>query len=159
MPENRPYVRSPLLGATVVLVVGLGGCTDGGDAGSPGATATATATATVTSTVTETVTAVPEPALTDAPLLLESRDEEPPHLRLEVFRDGCGVIRTEADPGVTYQNLQWTVTDGDGFDVLGRNAEGETHMRYFQGGAYSVVLESFWDGAYRPVSNEVQISC
>src|SRR6478736_342586 len=104
MPENRPYVRSPLLGATVVLVVGLGGCTDGGDAGSAGATATATAT------VTETVTAVPEPALTDAPLLLESRDEEPPHLRLEVFRDGCGVIRTEADPGVTYQNLQWTVT-------------------------------------------------
>ena len=137
--------------ALVVLAVGLTGCTASGDA------ETAPSPEVVTVTVTETVT--PSPELPDVPSTVSSLDAEPPHLALEVFEDGCGVIRSEADPGVTYQNLQWTVIDGDGFDVLGRNAEGETHMRYFQGGTYSVVLESFWDGAYRPVSNEVRISC
>jgi hypothetical protein len=128
----------------------------GGDA----ATATEQPVATATVTVTETVTATPDPAPADLSNTFGSLDEEPPpRLRLEVFRDGCGVIRTEADAGVSYQNLQWSVVDRDGFDVLERNAEGETHMRYFSGGTFTVVLESFWDGAYRPVSNEVQISC
>jgi hypothetical protein len=43
--------------------------------------------------------------------------------------------------------------------VLGRNAEGETRYRYFQSGDYTVVLQAWLDGAYRPVSNEVDIHC
>ena len=39
--------------------------------------------------------------------------------------------------------LTWVVKDQDGFQVLGRNAEGEDRYRYFQGGTYTVVLEAF----------------
>ncbi len=49
--------------------------------------------------------------------------------------------------------------DQDGFQVLGRNAEGETRYRYFAGGTYDVVLEAFVDGKYSPVSNEVTVQC
>jgi hypothetical protein len=75
---------------------------------------------------------------------------------MTVHDDGCGVIRTTRpeDP----RNLTWVVNDQDGFQVLGRNAEGEDRYRYFQGGTYTVVLEAYGAG-YEEVSNTVTISC
>jgi len=82
-----------------------------------------------------------------------------PRLTLEVFGDGCGLIRSEPKPGVSYENLAWSIRDRDGFQVLQRNALGETHYRYFVGGTYTAVLEA-WDGEkYAAVSNEVTIRC
>lgn len=77
---------------------------------------------------------------------------------LTVFSDGCGVIRSDF-PGDEPPGLQWSVTDSDGFQVLGRNASGETHYRYFKTGNYTVVLEAYGVGKYVPVSNKVTISC
>lgn len=134
-----------LLAAALVVA----GCSDDVGALAPAPTAT----------VTETVTATPD----SSGLLLEEPDFEPgtprPLLELTVFRDGCGVIRSEAPPGVDYRNLAWTFADADGFQVLQRNALGETRYRYFQGGTYTVTLEAFVDGAYRAVSNEVTVHC
>ena len=76
---------------------------------------------------------------------------------LTVHSDGCGVIRTEFEE--TPHNLTWSVKDPDGFQVLGRNAEGETRYRYFEGGTYTVVLEAWNGDFYAPVSNEVIITC
>ena len=86
-------------------------------------------------------------------------DESVPveHATLTVHSDGCGVIRTEFEE--TPLNLTWSVKDPDGFQVLGRNAEGETRYRYFQGGTYTVVLEAWNGDFYAPVSNEVTITC
>src|SRR3954466_7096379 len=81
-----------------------------------------------------------------------------PHARLRVFADGCGVIRSSF-PDEDPQSLQWSVVDSAGFEVLGRNALGETHYRYFGGGTFTVVLKA-WDGTkYAPVSNSVTIHC
>ncbi len=74
---------------------------------------------------------------------------------LEVHSDGCGVFRS----GEIGDDLTWVVTDADGFQVLGRNAAGETQYRYFQPGAYTVVLEAWGGGYYVAVSNEVTITC
>jgi hypothetical protein len=80
-----------------------------------------------------------------------------PSATLTVFEDGCGVIRSEVPAEV--QNLTWSVRDLDGFQVLGRNAEGELRYRYFRSGTYTVTLEA-WDGrGYAPMSNTVTISC
>lgn len=76
-----------------------------------------------------------------------------------VHTDGCGVIRTEGPGGEDLPSLTWSVTDADGFQVLERNALGETHYRYFVGGTYEVVLEAWGDGSYVPVSNTVTITC
>ncbi len=141
----------------------LSGCDGSLVTVTPTPTATATATVTVTATVTETA----EPDLWDridpGDLNLDpsatARPPKPPKLKLRVYRDGCGVIRSEAADDVDYQNLTWSVRDQGGFQVLGRNAEGETRYRYFVGGTYTVVLEAFVDGAYRPVSNQVSITC
>lgn len=121
-------------------------------------------------TVTETVTVPAKPTAEDlAELaglddLIEQLDPlptptPPPKLELSVYSDGCGVIRSEARPGTSYNNLTWSVRDAGGFQVLGRNAEGETRYRYFQGGAYTVVLVAFVNGGHRPVSNKVTIHC
>ena len=69
------------------------------------------------------------------------------------------MIRSEPAAGEVLDNLTWSVMDRGGFQVLGRNAEGETRYRYFASGDYTVVLQAWWDGAYRPVSNEVTIRC
>jgi len=76
---------------------------------------------------------------------------------LTVYSDGCGVIRTEfaRDP----QNLSWSVKDAGGFQVLQRNAEGETRYRYFRSGHYTVTLTGFDGQKYAPASNTVSISC
>jgi hypothetical protein len=145
--------------ATMTAV--LAGCS--GDAGAradaPVPVPTVTVTATVTAT--EIVTAEPDPVV-DA-VLPTDRDDPTrnavPQLRLEVFSDGCGVIRSEAPAGASFENLTWTFLDQDGFQVLGRNAEGETRYRYFQGGTYTVVLEAWGGSSYVPVSNEVTVHC
>jgi hypothetical protein len=147
----------------------LAGCSEDTTASSPPVPA-ATVTATATATATVTVTASPDRR--DLAELLELLDEvpdsapvsptaeaPPPRLTLQVYRDGCGVIRSRGAAGTTYQNLTWSVRDEGGFQVLGRNAEAETRYRYFQTGTYSVVLQAFVDGAYRPVSNTVTIRC
>lgn len=159
-----------MLAATALLV---SGCAAGDD--QPAAPAVAAPVATVTATVTQTVTASPAPPTVSELAGLGGLDDlidqldassgaaptgsRPPRLTLRVFSDGCGVIRSRPAPGTTYDNLTWTFLDQDGFQVLGRNAEGETRYRYFQGGTYTVVLEAFVDGAYRPVSNKVTVTC
>lgn len=80
-----------------------------------------------------------------------------PDMELTVASDGCGVIRTELDDEP--HGLQWVVRDRDGFQVLARNALGETRYRYFQPGTYTVELKA-WDGEkYAPISNTVTIDC
>ncbi len=74
---------------------------------------------------------------------------------IEVHTDGCGVFRT----GQIGDDLTWVVTDEDGFQVLGRNAAGETQYRYFRAGTYTVYLETWGGDYYVPVSNEVTINC
>ena len=76
---------------------------------------------------------------------------------LTVFEDGCGVIRSEVVGEA--RNLTWSVRDTDGFEVLARNAAGELQYRYFRPGTYTVVLTSFHDGEYQPISNTVTIQC
>ncbi len=78
-----------------------------------------------------------------------------PTYTLEVHDDGCGVIRS----GEIGDDLTWVVKDQDGFQVLGRNAAGETQYRYFQPGTYTVVLEAWGGDFYVEVSNEVTITC
>lgn len=80
-----------------------------------------------------------------------------PTATLTVFSDGCGVIRSELP--VMPLNLTWSIADVDGFEVLGRNAEGETRYRYFRSGTYTVVLKAFDGRTYVPVSNTVTIHC
>ena len=81
-----------------------------------------------------------------------------PTASLQVASDGCGVIRSQFSAGPPH-GLQWTVTDAEGFEVLGRNALGETHYRYFQPGRYTAVLKAWGGESYVPVSNAVSISC
>lgn len=156
-------MKLALLAAPVSLLL-LSGC-DGSMV-----TVTPAPSATVTVTVTATVTETAAPDLWDridpgdlnvdpSATPKTSKPSKPPKLNLRVYRDGCGVIRSEAADDVDYQNLTWSVMDRGGFQVLGRNAEGETRYRYFVGGTYTVVLEAFVDGAYRAVSNQVTISC
>ena len=87
-----------------------------------------------------------------------SKSREMPRATLRVADDGCGVIRTDfgGDPP---DGLQWAVTDEEGFQVLGRNALGETRFRYYQAGDYRVVLEAFDGEKYVTVSNRVEIQC
>jgi len=82
-------------------------------------------------------------------------EDELPRFTLEVHSDGCGVFRS----GEIGDDLTWVVMDKDGFQVLGRNAAGETQYRYFLPGTYTVVLETWGGGHYVAVSNEVTISC
>ncbi len=81
-----------------------------------------------------------------------------PRARLRVYSDGCGVIRSEF-PGGPPDGLTWTVLDAGGFQVLGRNAEGETRYRYYRPGTYTVVLKAWGGSSYVPVSNTVTIRC
>jgi serine/threonine-protein kinase len=81
-----------------------------------------------------------------------------PEATLEVAGDGCGVIRSEF-PGSEPDGLQWSVTDGEGFEVLARNALGETQYRYFRPGSYEIVLQA-WNGQqYADLSNPVSVTC
>lgn len=82
-----------------------------------------------------------------------------PQLTLDVHSDGCGVVRSEAPPGVHHQALTWVFRDQGGFQVLGRAAESETHYRYFESGRYDVVLEAHDGASYQKVSNEVTVDC
>ena len=74
---------------------------------------------------------------------------------LEVHSDGCGVFRS----GDVGDDLTWVVKDLDGFQVLGRNAAGETQYRYYRSGTYTVALEAWGGSYYVAVSTEVTINC
>lgn len=121
-----------------------------------GAAPAAAPPATVTATVTETVVASPDGAgLAPVP---SASAAPPPMIDLTVHTDGCGLIREDIDESL-YHNLTWQISDADGFQVLGRNALGETRYRYFQGGTYTAVLTA-WDGEkYASVSDEVSLTC
>lgn len=136
--------------------VGLAGLLLTGCSGEPSAAPAPTVTVTATQTVTETATPSQSPVEAGPGSTTDPARE----LVLTVHTDGCGVIRPETGPG-EYHNLTWSVRDADGFQVLGRNAQGETRYRYYRGGTYTVVLEAWGDatGAYVPVSNEVTIRC
>ena len=98
------------------------------------------------------------PSYLDRPPGIHPRPHRLPHGRLQVFTDGCGVIRTGFH-GQPPDGLGWSVLDSDGFEVLQRNALGETRYRYYRSGTYTVVLVA-WDGIkYAPVSNRVTIHC
>jgi hypothetical protein len=81
-----------------------------------------------------------------------------PSLQLQVASDGCGVIRTDGGSSAP-QGLQWSVSDTEGFEVLGRNATYETHYRFFRPGSYSVVMKAFDGQGYVAISNAVSIVC
>lgn len=102
---------------------------------------------------------VPAPAVpSEGPARSFSAGETLPTASLQVATDGCGVIRSQFSAGPPH-GLQWSVADAEGFEVLGRNALGETHYRYFQSGSYTVVLKAWGGESYVPVSNAVSISC
>ena len=143
------------LTALAMLAVLAGGC--GGDA-DPVAAPTVTETATVTATPTPTPLVRPERTVTVIAEPTPSPTTSARRIQLTVFTDGCGVIRSETRPQ-EYRNLTWTFRDLDGFQVLGRNAEGETRYRYFQGGTYTVALEAWAGTHYAPVSNTVTVHC
>jgi len=71
-------------------------------------------------------------------------DAVPVTAQLTVHDDGCGVIRSgsEGEP----HGLGWSVRDADGFEVLQRNAPGQTRYRDFRGGTSTVVLVT-WQAA------------
>lgn len=85
----------------------------------------------------------------------DADDPPAPTHTIEVHSDGCGVVRS----GAIGDDLTWVVKDQDGFQVLGRNAAGETQYRYFRSGTYTVVLEAWGGDFYIEVSNEVTIDC
>lgn len=116
------------------------------------------------------VAAVPEETVTPPGPLREldnwpdqssatERADPPPPLKLRVYRDGCGVIRSGATPVNLYPNLGWSFRDQSGFEVLQRNALAERRYRYYREGTYSVALVAWFNGGYRDVSNEVTVSC
>ena len=143
-----PRVRAlPALAGLLVLA----GC-------GQGTASTAAAPATVTATVTETVVVTPEAAGLRPEPSSSASPEPPPMIDLTVHTDGCGLVREDVDESL-YENLGWSIVDADGFEVLQRNALGETHYRYFQGGSYTAALTA-WDGEkYAPVSRTVEITC
>ena len=144
---SRPFAPI-LLGATAALVVLLGVAASVGDDDDDDLTLDLGISDLDSSRIEEVVPAVP-PTVTIA-----NAPAEPTHT-LEVHRDGCGVFRS----GQIGDDLTWVIKDQDGFQVLGRNAAGETQYRYFQPGTYTVVLETWGGGYYVDASNEVTITC
>lgn len=78
---------------------------------------------------------------------------------LSVEPDGCTVTRSEVTGSSTVYNLQWTITNESGDMVLGRNALGEYRYQYYRPGVYSVVLQTWHNGQYIDIGNEVKIDC
>lgn len=84
--------------------------------------------------------------------------QEPPRYTLKVADDGCGIVRSDSvDPPP--DSLTWVVNDKEGFQVLGRSADSETHFRHFGGGNFDVVLRAYDGERYVDVSNRVSVSC
>jgi hypothetical protein len=150
------WIRPAVIVGLALLASGCGG--EDEPAAAPTVTVTATATVTVTATpepITIGPETAPEPVAADPE---PSETSSTGRIALTVFSDGCGVIRSATRPG-EYRNLTWTFRDLDGFEVLGRNAEGETRYRYFQGGTFTVAVEAWVGGHYAPVSNTVTVHC
>jgi hypothetical protein len=144
-----------------LLIAGCG-LSDRPQAEAPIATATVTVTVTATPTEAPSVDTELLDKLLPDDLGATGPDETGatlPRLKLRVFADGCGVIRSRPRKGVGYDNLTWSFRDRDGFQVLGRNAHGETRYRYYLAGNYTVVLEAWTGNRYAPVSNKVTVHC
>jgi hypothetical protein len=76
---------------------------------------------------------------------------------IALHSDGCTVIRPEVHP--TPKGLGWSIKNQAGFEVLQRNALGETQFRFGLHGTYTVELTA-WDGTkYGRVSNRLNINC
>ena len=136
-PDRTSHVRSS--GRRGCLV--LGGC---------GQAVRRRSSATVTATVTETVMVAPEvaellPERTPSTTATPRRRSTSPSTPTAAGSSA----RTSTSP---YENLGWSIRDPDGFEVLQRNALGETHYRYFQGGTYTAVLTASDGEKYAPVS-------
>lgn len=101
-------------------------------------------------------TSTSTPTSTTAPSSSTTAPTGPTHV-LVVGKDGCAVERstTKDEPW----DLTWTIRNGAGFQVLGRNAKDERTYRYFETGTYTVTLTTWDDGKARPVSNTVTITC
>lgn len=96
-------------------------------------------------------------SLVVSPFMSQLSTTSLPQVELQLHSDGCGVIRPEIDPAP--HGLGWSVKDQDGFEVLQRNALGETHYRYFSPGRFTIELVA-WDGEkYAPMSNRLTINC
>jgi hypothetical protein len=164
---NVGAVLTGLVLGAVVVAAGLGfvvgrATADTDDGGAERIAATSTTTMPPTTTTTEVEPAdeglyVPEDDPDVPPATVPPATEGQLTHTLTVHDDGCGVVRTEADPEP--DGLTWSVYDEDGFSVLGRNALGETRYRYFTPGTYTMVLEAWGGDSYVPVSNEVTITC
>jgi hypothetical protein len=78
-------------------------------------------------------------------------------ITIERDPDGCGVIRPDIQPAP--HGLGWSVKDAAGYEVLQRNALGETQYRYFQSGTFTIEVVA-WDGEkYAAISNVLTITC
>jgi hypothetical protein len=78
---------------------------------------------------------------------------------LSVEPDGCTVTRTEVTGSSSIHNLQWTVTNETGEMVLSRLADEEYRYTYFRPGIYDVVLQTWHNGEYVDIGNQVKIAC
>ena len=91
------------------------------------------------------------------------RDSTPAGLdarvQLSVGPDGCTVFRSEVEGATEVSDVCWVVVDPTGRTVLQRNAKGEHQYTHYQSGEYSVHVETWHDGGYVPISNEVEIEC
>jgi hypothetical protein len=145
---------------TVTVTAPASSTTASGGTTSPTSTAPSGGAAPSTATAPSGGAAAPSTA-SSSPEALPPTPPQPssgaPRGTLKVAADGCDVLRsafaTEPD------TLQWSVRDEGGFEVLGRNARGETRYRYYRPGEYTVVLQAFVDGKYAPISNVVSIRC
>jgi hypothetical protein len=156
--EKDPMRRAlPLLVALASLAAV--GC--GGDDGSRTVTVTAPAATSTGSAASTPSGGTAPPSASASRESLPPAPPQPssgtPRGTLKVAADGCGVLRSEfaTEP----DTLQWSVRDEGGFEVLGRNARGETRYRHYRPGEYTVVLQAFVDGEYAPISNVVNIRC
>ncbi len=81
------------------------------------------------------------------------------HVELSVASDGCTVTRSEVRGPSGIRGLTWVVVDPSGDRVLAGNAMDEYEYRYYRPGEFSVHLETWYEGRYVPISDEVLIHC
>lgn len=81
------------------------------------------------------------------------------HVELRVAHDGCTVKRGEVSGKTPVTSLTWAITNPEGHLVLDRAAEGEYEYKYFGAGKYSVQIKAWYNGAYHPISDPVEIDC
>ncbi|GEM_PF-4957064 len=78
---------------------------------------------------------------------------------LKVGSDGCTVTRTDAVGPTSLEHFQWVVSNKDFQTMFTRSADDEHEFRYNETGAYDIVVQAWYKGAYVTVSNKVKIDC